>query len=153
LALRGGRAVVECHKAGAQVTSCVAASAAARPRGSTSNRRTPRPPPGRQFEHAKCAAAYNACVANCHGPVFDYEKGAYRYNTDFEDNCEDACSTGANNCDDEDDADERCDEFRNSCNNECPSDAYDYDKGHYLEESDAEDLCEDACSASYSACD
>jgi Putative peptidoglycan binding domain len=152
LALRGGRAVLACHKAGAPVTSCVAVSASARPRRSTSRPRTPRPRPARQFVHAKCSAAYNACVANCQGPIFDYEEGEYRHNTDFEDNCEDACNTGGDNCDDEDDADARCDEFQISCNNECPSDAYDYNKGEYLEESDAEDLCEDACSAGYSAC-
>jgi hypothetical protein len=156
LALRKAREVLSCHKSGKTVTDCLASVSL--PATPPPVPRSHRQHPARFFAHAACARAYNRCVGDCTGPVFDYDKGTYRYNTDFEDNCEGSCLAGGNACDgvdetdDDDAADERCDEFQSSCNNDCDSDAFDYDRGDYIEDSDAEDLCEDACSTGYAAC-
>ena len=104
----------------------------------------------------RCDAAYNRCVNECESvSIFNYETGNYRSvrNTDFLDNCEEACSRGRRYCEDEDDNEEKCYEFKRACRNDCPSDVYDYRSGKYLMLTDANDQCEDACGAGERECE
>ena len=107
---------------------------------------------GRTFARTACKAAYNACVADCGGSVFDYDESEYLNNTDFAESCEDACGTGGAACDDAD-RDERCDEFASACEGECDSTVFDYDSGEYRYNTDADSQCEDTCSSGQGACD
>lgn len=120
--------------------------AARRPRPSAQGRRR------QAFVRSACQAAYDSCVADCGGSVFDYEEGEYLNNTDFEGNCEDACAAGGAACDDAD-RDERCDEFTSGCEGECDSTVFDYDSGEYHYSTDADSQCEDACGSGQSACE
>jgi len=154
-ALLLGRTAIECHRQGSSAEQCLKSTGISGGQPVTGQSAPPhKSPPRPQFSHARCANAYAACIANCGGPVFDYEEGEYRQNTDFEENCEGSCLVGGNNCDDADvdQAAERCDEFQSSCDNDCESDAFDYDRGEYLLNTDADELCGDACSAGEAAC-
>jgi len=104
------------------------------------------------FSRPACEAAYNACIANCDGPVLDNDEAEYLSNTDFAGSCEDACATGGAACDDAD-RDERCDEFASACEGDCDSTVFDYDSGDYRHNTDADSKCEDACSSGQGACD
>jgi hypothetical protein len=117
---------------------------------------SPNPPVARlraapSFSRAACQRAYEACVADCTGPVFDYDKGDYVSHTDFPNQCRDACASGGAACDDAD-RDERCDEFHSSCSGNCDSTVFDYRKSDYLMLTDADSKCEDACTSGESAC-
>jgi enoyl-[acyl-carrier-protein] reductase (NADH) len=103
-----------------------------------------------------CDAAYHRCVNECEdvSVLFDYERDDYHPigNSDFASNCEDACQGGRNHCEDEE-GDERCFEFKRACTIDCPTSVFDYDESDYLLLTDAEDTCEDACSAGKRACE
>jgi hypothetical protein len=103
-----------------------------------------------------CDAAYHRCVNECEdvSVLFDYERDDYHPigNSDFASNCDDACQGGRNHCEDEE-GDERCFEFKRACTIDCPTSVFDYDESDYLLLTDAEDTCEDACSAGKRACE
>ncbi|MBT73090.1 MAG: hypothetical protein CMQ15_13825 [Gammaproteobacteria bacterium] len=103
-----------------------------------------------------CEEAFQRCESECENTdlIYDYDSGSYvsTDNTDYVDNCSDACRRGKNYCEDES-SDENCYEFKRACNNDCPSDFFDYSKGEYRLITDAEDQCEDACRSGERACD
>lgn len=100
-----------------------------------------------------CEDAESKCKRSCDSTVYDWDSGEYLYYTDAEDLCEDACKRGARSCDDEDSIDDGCYEFKRRCKRDCPSEVYDWDSGEYLYNTDAVDLCEDACNSGYRWCD
>lgn len=98
-----------------------------------------------------CEKAVRKCKSECDDSIYDYGSGNYLYDTNYKEECEDACESGKRNCSYASTSD-KCDDFKSRCNNNCPSSIYS-SKGDYLYSTDAEDKCEDACKAGYRDCE
>jgi hypothetical protein len=103
-----------------------------------------------------CGEGYRTCVNECEAAsIYDYDLGGYidAYQTDYPENCIDACRRGQNYCEDEDDTDEQCYEFRRICRRSCPTDVFHWPSSQYRLLTDAQDQCEESCRAGESACE
>lgn len=106
-----------------------------------------------------CDDANRKCRSECSTSI--NVNGTYidSYNTDFNSSCEDSCKKGLNECEDTDGPlTDKCDEFKRKCKRTCPSSIYIYSskdgiESGYTYDSNANSVCEDACTAGYRRCE
>lgn len=108
---------------------------------------------------ADCDDARRKCRNECASTLIVNGMSLDAVSTDFSSNCEDACKKGTNECEDtKGSMSDKCDEFKSKCKRTCPDSVFVYTnskgiKTGYSFTSDANSICEDACSAGYRRCD
>ena|SRR3990167_10318650 len=108
---------------------------------------------------ADCDDARRKCRSECSSMISVNGNYIDSHNTDFQSNCEDACKKGLNECEDASRSlADRCYDFKSKCKRSCPSSIYVYSesdgvKSGYSYDSNANSVCEDACSAGYRRCE
>jgi hypothetical protein len=108
---------------------------------------------------ADCDDALRKCKSQCDSDISVQGETLISYITDFESNCEDACKKGLRECEDtKGSMYDKCDGFKRKCKRTCPNSVYIYSNSKgvstgYTYSSNAESVCEDACTAGYRRCE
>jgi hypothetical protein len=111
----------------------------------------PVPIPNAGPEGTACHAGYNKCTSACCASVYDRKTDRVLKNSDFMVNCTRACAEAAGRCDD-DGSQDACGVFASVCRDNCPEVVHDLVTGQYVSETNARDVCVNACRQGMSRC-
>jgi hypothetical protein len=99
-----------------------------------------------------CFAGQQDCESECAFATIETYGGTEIEDSDFESECIAACESGNSACG-LGEHESACEEFRTNCSLSCPMTVYDYEHDTYIDDTNADFACDEACQQGAATCE